>query len=313
MKEIPVSFDNHQHQTLTGILHLPEGDGPRKFGVNLVNPGIKNRIAPNRLNVKIARALCGMGYPVLRFDPAGVGESGGELPETSVNNVWGLIQSGLFVEDIGAANRFLREKAGVDEILIAGVCGGAISGLLASEKEAGISGLILVDVPVIVEGDRDFAATIIPGAYADFIFYKYMKKLINPRAWLRIVTLKSDFKAIFRSIRVKIQGEKFFSEKGGGGKGSVKGTLSLNLRYLRAYEDFMSKKGKILFILSENDAGTAYFENLFEKVYLKGENGKDEGWEIIKVKHANHIYAFQEWQAELMGGVCDWVTSNFSN
>jgi pimeloyl-ACP methyl ester carboxylesterase len=313
VREIPVRFANDENKSLAGILHMPEAGGPVRFAVNLVNPGIKNRVAPNRLNVKLARRLCGLGYPVLRFDPAGVGESEGELPETGVKNIWGLIQSGLFIRDISAANELLREETGAAQILIAGVCGGAISALLASEKETGISGLILVDVPVIVEGDRDFAASIVPGAYADLIFYKYMKKLVNPKAWLRVIALRSDFRAIARSIRVKVRGDRFFNEKGHDRQKAGADTPALNPLYLRAYRAFLSGRGRVLFALSENDAGTPYFENLFEKAHLDPEKKKEDGWEIIKVKHANHIYAFKEWQEQLMGGICDWVTSNFSN
>src|SRR3569832_1787566 len=78
--EKAVSFRNKKGQLLFGVLHLPETPkpGPR-IGINILNPGLKNRVAPNRINVKMARLLCESGVYVFRFDPFGIGDSDGEL------------------------------------------------------------------------------------------------------------------------------------------------------------------------------------------------------------------------------------------
>ena len=81
---------------LMGILHMPEDRVRRNRGINLLSPGLKNRVAPNRMNVKMARILCEKGFPVLRFDPHGIGDSEGEIVrgERPVMNLWGLIREG---------------------------------------------------------------------------------------------------------------------------------------------------------------------------------------------------------------------------
>src|SRR4030042_6277377 len=111
--EEPVTFKNKNGQKLFGIVHIPEKSFniEKKIGVNLLNPGIKYRVAPNRLNVKLARRLCQNGYYVLRFDPCGVGDSEGELPNNiQVPDIWEKIQTGLFLEETIEANDFFYHQ-----------------------------------------------------------------------------------------------------------------------------------------------------------------------------------------------------------
>src|SRR5512143_1047295 len=110
--EEPITFLNKNGKRLLGIVHIPEKSrSERKIGVNLLNPGIKYRVAPHRLNVKLARELCRKGYYVLRFDPEGIGDSEGKLPDnTPVAEIWGKIQTGFFTQDVITANDFFIEK-----------------------------------------------------------------------------------------------------------------------------------------------------------------------------------------------------------
>ena len=76
--EEPITITNKNGKKLFGILHTPETTVPgrTRVGVNLLNPGIKYRVAPHRMNVKLARKLCSQGYYVLRFDPFEVYDPG---------------------------------------------------------------------------------------------------------------------------------------------------------------------------------------------------------------------------------------------
>ena len=57
---IIIFFKNRNGAKLSGIVHIPEQTlfRGKRIGINLLNPGIKYRVAPNRLNVKLARKLC---------------------------------------------------------------------------------------------------------------------------------------------------------------------------------------------------------------------------------------------------------------
>ena len=68
---------------LVGILHAPASD-PRPLGVLIVVGGPQYRAGSHRQFVLMARALAAAGYPVLRFDHRGIGDSDG-APRTFEN------------------------------------------------------------------------------------------------------------------------------------------------------------------------------------------------------------------------------------
>ena len=174
--EKPITFQNKNGKKLFGIVHVPDKDSPfnKRVGINLLNPGIKYRIAPNRLNVKLARRLCGQGYFVLRFDPEGIGDSEGELPEgILVPDIWEKIQTGLLVDDTITANDFFMQNYSIEKLTLIGNCGGAITALLTSKEDKRVSSLVLIDVPVNLRtAQQTFAHKVASkGQKADMLFH----------------------------------------------------------------------------------------------------------------------------------------------
>ena len=63
-----VSFRNTEGAKLHGMLHEPDPRIARGVCLLLLSPGIKGRVGPHRLYLKMADRLVGMGFHVLRFD-----------------------------------------------------------------------------------------------------------------------------------------------------------------------------------------------------------------------------------------------------
>ena len=70
-----------------GVLHRPAPDGvSRAAGWVFCGPFGQERGLTHRLMVEWARVLCGEGYPVLRFDYRGYGESDGLFDEVTIED-----------------------------------------------------------------------------------------------------------------------------------------------------------------------------------------------------------------------------------
>jgi exosortase A-associated hydrolase 1 len=76
---MPESYLNIQceREELAGILHTPESPS-KPHAVLFVVGGPQYRVGSHRQFVLMARDLCAAGYPVLRFDYRGMGDSEGE-------------------------------------------------------------------------------------------------------------------------------------------------------------------------------------------------------------------------------------------
>lgn len=81
----PITFANERQQ-LVGILHVPDGleRGKKAPGIVMFHGFTGNKTEDHRLFVHVARALCGSGFVVLRFDFRGSGDSDGEFENMTI-------------------------------------------------------------------------------------------------------------------------------------------------------------------------------------------------------------------------------------
>jgi alpha/beta superfamily hydrolase len=91
----------------------------------------------NRVVVRLARSLAGLGHTVVRFDWHGVGDSGGEVDR--------FVLDRPFVGDVVAVSG--RLSATTDRLLVVGVCFGGRSALAAAPQMPSLAGLVLVSFP----------------------------------------------------------------------------------------------------------------------------------------------------------------------
>lgn len=315
-KERAIRIKNSKGQYLYGILHEPEGHpgNGKRTGMNLLNPGLKNRVAPNRLYIKIARTLARQGCYVLRMDPAGIGDSEGEIPQDSVADIWGDIQQGRFIQDVVLFNDYLLDTCQIDNLVLIGSCGGAITALLTAERDKRVDNLVLIDVPVtlastktasedylnIIEADR---------RYRTLLITYYLKSILSPKKLFRLFTLQSNYRAIFKLILMKIQDIKKTKE----GKESVEeiqqeaGISNMNPHFIEAFRNVMGMNKKILFLCAEKDTDTQIFRKGFQQVFLRHGNPYDGRVTVYEIKDANHIYTLQESQMELIRIIFQWI------
>lgn len=106
-------------------------------GLLIVSAGNEIRSGPHRSMAQLAHRIAAAGYPVLRFDRRGVGDSGG------LNR--GFLESG---PDIAAAAKTFRREAQLRRLVAFGN-GDAASALALFHGEARIDALLLAN-PVIV-------------------------------------------------------------------------------------------------------------------------------------------------------------------
>jgi len=129
----PVVFHNSAGDRLFGIYHPAAGLEKKSVSIILLSPGIKARVAPHRMYVRLAEQLSSNGWPVLRFDFSGLGDSEGELTDELHAGVHANIQVGKYVDDtLQALNWMSEHGAGPGGFVLGGLCGGAITGLLAA-------------------------------------------------------------------------------------------------------------------------------------------------------------------------------------
>lgn len=152
-------------------------------GLLLVIGGSQTRIGSHRMYERLAKALAENGFPCLRYDRRGVGDSSGEDS--------GFRDCGPDL--VAAAAAFRTESPALTRILGFGLCDGA-SALALFGGEAGLAGLILVN-PWLVESEEEDS----PPAAA--IRHHYWKRLTSRDGWTKIITGAVNWRKLLSGVR----------------------------------------------------------------------------------------------------------------
>ena len=310
----PVTFINQKGLKLFGMLHMP-AESRKDVCIIILSPGIKNRVAPHRLYVKMARYFGELGFQVLRFDPEGLGDSEGEIDERFTADLYGSIQVGRFIEDTICAMNWLEKELAIKQFVLSGLCGGAITGLLAGAKDNRVTGLIGLGIPIILDGEHiDHNKFITEGELLN-LHHKYIRKALSLKAWGRLLSLKSDYRVMAKSL-ISPYLKRRPSKDRGLHNLPLQEVASGNDKYYNKYfpwalQKMLDRSAKVLFIFSEIDR--IYWT--FKKKYLDNEKENSKPFEGLfeyqVIGNSNHILSFPEWQNEMLQLTEMWLLAQF--
>lgn len=126
-------------ERLFGVFTAPSGDAHGTAVTMLTGGGYITSTHRNRLYVRLARRLAGLGYHSMRFDYRGTGESTGTID--------GFLLDQPFVEDVLGAVEWVEGQGVVRHVLV-GSCFGARTALAAADHVSGLDSAVLLSAPV---------------------------------------------------------------------------------------------------------------------------------------------------------------------
>lgn len=211
-------------ELLLGILSLPEQAA--NTAVLIIVGGPQYRAGSHRQFVLLARALADAGYPALRFDYRGMGDSTGDPRNFEQID-----------EDIAAAIDALFQHAPqIERVVLWGLCDAASASLLywLATKDPRVAGLCLLNP--WVRSEQTLAKT--------RVRYYYGQRLLMREFWMKLLSGKIALK---KTIKELILQAKYLL---GVGQHSHKVKASFQSRMLQALNEF---PGSISVILGGQD------------------------------------------------------------
>lgn len=192
-----VVLPNRSGRKLLGILDEPPATASIPVAAVLLSPGLKTRVGPHRLYRKLAPAFLSRGMPVLRLDLEGFGDSEGEPGTERTEEIYRAVALGRHVADVVCALDWLENALGTRRVIVGGLCGAAITGLHAAVRDRRIAALYAIGFPVILHSVQSTPSRGELHSKREI----YLRKLFAPAAWLRLVSLKTDFALMLRVLR----------------------------------------------------------------------------------------------------------------
>jgi uncharacterized protein len=210
----------------------------------------------------------------------------------------------------------MRRTCGVDRVVVGGLCGGAITGILAAAGHAHVAGVLGLGLPVMLDGSGIDKTRYMTVGQLDGIRSKYFGKLLDLRSWARVITLRTDFRLLWRSLvtpftrRVAALREAS-NDARGSNPSPTQAPDNSNPLFPAAFRRLLADRRPTLLLFSESDR--LYWE-FREKYYDRQRQVLDHYADILEigvVKEANHIFTFAEWQRQMLDWCTSWLERSF--
>lgn len=264
------------HEHLFGILARPDEYGD--LGVVIVVGGPQTRVGSHRQFVLLSRALAVAGYPILRFDVRGMGDSSGTQRDFE-----------HITPDIGAAIDALQAACPtVTRIMLWGLCDAASAALLYCDdtRDPRIAGLCLLNP--WVRSDASLARTQVK--------HYYGQRLLRKEFWAKLLSGRLNIVQSVTELLRKLDQAR---------STSVPQTqLSFQERMAHGMKEF---PGKVQLILSGDDyTAKEFLEYTTRSEHWHGLLDRPS-LTRVDIAGADHTFSSQEWRKTVENACIDWL------
>ncbi|MFC1333617.1 MAG: alpha/beta fold hydrolase [gamma proteobacterium symbiont of Clathrolucina costata] len=316
MISTPVTIKNRNGLKLYGILEQPETT-VKDTAILLLSPGIKMRVGPHRMYNKLSKVLVDKGFTVLRYDFYGLGDSEGALDQKILVDVYNSIQNGRYIDDTIDAMDWLGATYNIDKFVLGGLCGGAITGMLAGSADERVKGLIALGLINVFEGGEDNFSKFVTEGQLEDLKKGYIRKLTDIDSWKRIITLKSDFRTIFKILfkPIRVIYNSIRENLTASSKNKIEfvhdESSNTNPRFAPTFFSMLQQSKKMLLVYSGGDRLLWEFKEKFENIYKSHLSDYSHIYELHTIPDANHILSLSEWEESMHKLVEEWLQKNF--
>lgn len=276
------------HSRRVGILHFLVEKAP-KTAVVIVVGGPQYRIGSHRQFVMLARVLAAEGYPVLRFDYRGMGDSEGIYQ--GFKNINPDIR--------GAIDALQASVPTVRRVVLWGLCDGATASVSYASSDDRVHALVLANPWVFTE----------QGSARAYLKHYYLKRLVSGAFWSKLVlgriNPRRSVASIWRFARTALLKSRDVS-------GHQSSDLTKSLVALPAVEapaqgnpvdtfarDLMAFEGPVLLMISGEDLTAAEFVDATRSCPRLRQGMSRRSVQTVELAGADHTFSRSEWRRQV--------------
>jgi len=270
---------------LVGVITQPAGalPGEQRTGVIVLGAGLVHRVGPNRISVRTARQLAGMGYVVARFDHRGIGDSGPQRDKRP------------FVESaVGEAREvmdYMSSRYAVERFVLMGICSGAETALRTGFVDPRVAG-----VGIINGGGQGYSK--------DWESYEYVRgearwyfkrSLFSLDSWWRALTGRIQYRRLLAVLLERIRNRLAPSKE----------IVEASQQAATDIQKLLARGVRILWLQSQGDFSQDYFNTMFGKD--SAALAQTGGVRLETIAFTDHTLTDQYSQNQVLSLLQDWL------
>lgn len=268
-------------ETLWGVIARPRA-GAADLAVLVIVGGPQYRVGSHRQFVQLSRYLATRGYPTLRFDYRGMGDSGGE--RRSFEHV---------DDDVRAAIEALwQAEPGLRGVVLWGLCDGASAAFMFGNGDARVCGMVAANPWARDEGT--LAST--------HLRHYYGPRIMQRDFWVRLLSGRIDWRGSLVALASSLRraGAHALSRHGGHDKADQ----SFRARMARGLGSF---RGRLLLLLSGNDLTAREFADFAAASATWRELLERPTTALIRFPESDHTFSRRAWREQVETATANWL------
>ena len=269
------------HEQLVGVLSAPAAPPSNDLGVVIIVGGPQYRAGSHRHFVQLARGIAAAGYPALRFDCRGMGDSTGTPPGFEHQDA-----------DIAAAIDALQAAApSVRRVVLWGLCDGASSALLYLDErgqDPRVDGVCLLNPWVRTEATEAGVR----------VRHYYLARLMQADFWTKLLRGGVGLRALWDFL------DQVAAQRTASRTAASPSQQPYPRRMARAFNRF---GGHVLLCLSGRDLTAREFEMVRDADPLWTGTLAAASLRTYSAESADHTCSAPQDQAALHDIVLDWI------
>ncbi|MEE9423656.1 MAG: hydrolase 1, exosortase A system-associated [Methylococcales bacterium] len=287
LTEIPLIF-SCEANSLCAMAHIPQPS--KQCGVLIVVGGPQYRVGSHRQFLLLARELASNGFPVLRFDYTGMGDSEGE--QKTFENIDADLRAAIDV--------FYQQHSDLKNIVIWGLCDAASAALFYAYQDQRVKGLVLLNPWVYTT----------QGAAKTYLKHYYLQRLLSRELWSKIFSGKFDAVASIASLvsmikkMLSISPSKNFDKEHTNAIQAISPDLPLPERMKQGLERF---EYPVLCILSGHDLTASEFKELIAANSDWQQLFNQQRIQRLNFDESDHTFSRAVWRNQVSEWTIDWL------
>lgn len=287
--EVPVQF-TCMEDTLFGIIHNVEST--QKIGLIFIVGGPQYRIGSHRQFTLLARQISAEGFPVMRFDHRGIGDSSGD------QRAFYEIQ-----EDIRAAiDCFFQHVPNLQKVALWGLCDGGTASIFYANTDHRIAGVSMVNPWVYSEQGRARAT----------IRYYYLRRLTELDFWRKCIRMDFNFLIALKALFIQLKLARDQKQSSLVAIDLIKTSAQQISLPDRIYHALTVFSENVLIILCDADLTARECDELIKSSKKWKNILKSERIKCHHLADANHTFSKQIWREQIGLWIIDWLTSSIA-
>ena len=286
MNETPIVISRPLHH-LVGMLH--RSTGRQDVGVlMMVAGGPQYRIGGHRQLVLWARKLAAQGFPVLRFDFSGMGDSSGES--------LGFDQVEEQVRD--AVDRMFRETPSMTSVVLWGECNACSASLFYAHQDTRVSGVVMLNPWVRTE----------QGQAKTVVRHYYLNRIKQRAFWGKLFRLEFDawgsLQSALKLVKASLAPQGVVPAAAARASAQADKDLPLPDRMLYGLTRY---KGSMMLVMSGRDMIATEFDVLLKSSPAWRQALADRQTVRHDLPYADHTFSTAQWRDQVAAWGIEWL------